>query len=494
MNLAIAQSYDDLYQLKPGGAVFAGGWADGWIVPEPKPGQEWADTYRRLPRESSAEHGPWRTSRTPYLREPMAVLSDDHPCKRVVLVFGTQTGKTEAGNNWVGSIIHQVPGPMMVVQPSQTMGNRWTRQRFNPMVALTSVLSALIKPARGRDSGNTATMKEFPGGFLVIAWAHSASSLSSMPVRYLFMDEVDRYPDDVDGEGHPVDLADRRTATFPRRKVLLTSSPTVKDESAIEAEFELSDQRHYYVPCPHCNHMHILEDDNLTDEAEFLCPAGGHLVQEHHKTWMLENGEWRAHNPDSKIPGFHLPSYYSPIGLGYSWAEIVDLRQKAKDKPEKWKAYVNTIEAKTYEDESGRVDYRDIQARAGGYASRTIPQDCLLLSCGIDTQDDRVAIIVLGWGRNETCWVIDYVELPGDPSQREFWEGTVEPHIERTYTNAFGVEMRVLATGIDSGGHHTHDVYNFTRWRKNKLIFALKGSSQTHKPVIAGRHDRFSIR
>lgn len=475
-----------LYQVADGALAFLAAWGEGWDVPEPMPVDLWADEHRRLPRESSSEHGQWRTERTPYLREPMRVLSDDHPSKRVVLVFGTQTGKTECGNNWIGSSIHQSPSSMMVVQPTDIMGKRWTRQRFNPMVALSPVLRERIKPSRTRDSGNTATMKEFPGGFLVIANAHSASALSSMPVRRLFMDEVDRYPSDVGGEGHPVDLAEARTSSFPRRKILITSSPTVKDESVVWEEWEASDQRHYYVPCPHCGHKQVLRDDQLTDDGVFLCEQGGHFIAEHHKEEMLEQGEWRAHNPESDVPGFHLPSYYAPLGLGLSWPEIVDKRAKARANPDKLKAYTNTIMAEVYEDASGKVAWREVADRAGGYSSRMIPDGCLLLTQGIDTQDDRWAIHVVGHGRGGRLWTIDWIEVPGQPGIEEEWR-KLDKYINATYRNRYGVDMTILATGVDTGGHHTHMAYQFCRTRAHKRVLAMKGSKFQGRPIIPTR-------
>jgi len=488
MNAVAQATYDELYQLPNGGDVFARAWADGWDVPDVVPVDEWADAHRKLPRESSSEHGDWRTSRTPYLREPMRVLSDNHPSKRVVMVFGTQTGKTETGNNWVGSSIHQSPSSMMVVQPTVDMGKRWTRQRLNPMVALTPELSERIKPSRSRDSGNTATMKEYPGGFLVIAGSNSAASLSSMPVRRLFLDEVDRYPSDVDGEGHPVDVADRRTSSFPRRKVLLTSTPTVEDESVIWEEFEASDQRYYYVPCPHCGHEQILKDEGLTDDGVFICEKGGHAIEEHHKTRMIEegNGRWIAHNPQSDVPGFHLASYYAPIGLGYTWSEIVGLRAKAKANPEKWKTYVNTIMAQTYRDESGKVEWKDVADRAGGYSSRAIPDNCLMLTAGVDTQDDRWAIHIMGFGRGR-WYTVDWFEIPGQPGIEEEWEKLDRAVLDVSFINRYGVEMKVLAMGVDTGGHHTHVAYQYCRTRKHRRVLAFKGSKFQGRPIIPSR-------
>ena len=472
--------------LSNGAEVFALAWAEGLRIPKPLPVDEWADEYQILPRESSAEPGPWRTSRTPYLREPMQVLSDDHPAKETILMFGTQTGKTSVGNNWLGSVIHQTPGPAMMVQPTYDMGQRWMRQRFAPMVRQVPVLTERVKSSRSREGGSTGTMKEYPGGALVLAWSNSAANLSSMPVKFLFMDETDRYPDDVDGEGHPCDVAERRTSSYSRRKILKTSSPTVKGESVIEDDFERSDQRHYYVPCPHCGHEHVLIDEHLTDDGRFVCSGCGSHIEEHHKTAMLAAGRWIASNPESDIVGFHLPSYYAPIGLGYTWKEIADLRAQARKNPGKEKTYTNTIMAETYEDESGKVDWKEIADRAGGYSSREIPDGCLMLTAGVDTQDDRWAVKIMGFGRGH-WYTIDWFEIPGEPGTEEEWKKLDQAVLNVTFRNRYGVDMKVLAMAVDTGGHHTHMVYQYCRTRKHKRVLAVKGSKFQGRPIMPTR-------
>lgn len=476
----------DGYQFADAVSVVVAAWVDGLRIPRPLRVDEWAATYRHLPRESSSEHGQWRNDRNPHLIEPMQALSDDDPCQRVVLVFGTQTGKTETGNNWIGSVIHQNPAPLMVLLPTILMGKRWSRQRFNPMRESTPELKALIADPRSRDSGNTSDMKEFPGGFMAIAGANSSASLSSMPVRFLFADEVDRYPSDISDEGHPLDLARRRMSAFPRRKELDTSSPTVTGESVIWEEFEESDQRHRYVPCPHCGNMHVLRDENLTDDGMFLCEACGRFIEEHHKPWMFANAEWRPHNPGSKNKGYHLPSYYSPIGLGYTWKEIADERRKARANPDKQRVYTNTLMAETYEDASGKVEWREVADRAGGYASRTIPEGCLLLTAGIDTQDDRWAVEIMGFGRGR-WFTIDWFEVPGQPGVEEEWEKLDRAVLDVTFRNRYGVDMKVLAVGVDTGGHNTHMAYQYCRTRKHRRVLAMKGSKFYGRPIIPTR-------
>lgn len=231
-------------------SFFNYGFAKG-IRPDPDyTVDEWADAHRILSSVSSSEPGPWQTSRVPYLREIMRCLSPSHPCERVILMKGAQIGGTECGNNWMGFVIHHTPGPMLIVNPTVEMAKRTSKMRIDPAIDNCPSLRELVKSPRTRDSGNTVLMKEFPGGVLVLTGANSAVGLRSMPVRYLFLDEVDGYPNDAGDEGDPVDLAIQRTATFSNRKIFLASTPTLKNYSRIEKAFLEGDQRYFFVPCP----------------------------------------------------------------------------------------------------------------------------------------------------------------------------------------------------------------------------------------------------
>lgn len=269
---------------------------------------EWADRYRRLSGKSAAEPGPYRTSRTPYLREIMDALSPSCPVERVVVMKGAQLGFSEAGNNWAGYVIHKSPGPMMVVQPTVELAKRNSKQRIDPLIEESEALRELVKPARSRDSGNTVLSKEFPGGVLVMTGANSAVGLRSMAVRYLFLDEVDAYPGDVDGEGDPIHLAYARTRTFSRRKVLMVSTPLVTGWSRIEAAFAESDQRRYWVPCPYCGEFQVLKFERLRwpkgepQRAAYYCIACEEAIYNHHKAAMLARGEWRPFTAWTALP------------------------------------------------------------------------------------------------------------------------------------------------------------------------------------------------
>ena len=225
---------------------------------------QWADAHRKLSSRASAEPGQYRTARTPYLREIMDALSPSHPAQRVTFMKAAQVGATEAGNNWIGFVIHHAPGPMLAVLPTLEMAKRTSRGRIDPLIEDSPALKERVQPARSRDAGNSMLSKEFPGGILVLTGANSATGLRSMPARYIFLDEVDAYPASADEEGDPVTLAEARATTFAhRRKVFMVSTPTIRGLSRIEREFEASDQRRYFVPCPHCGHMQWLQFERL---------------------------------------------------------------------------------------------------------------------------------------------------------------------------------------------------------------------------------------
>ena len=278
-----------------GAAEILQAWRDG-MAPEPALlVSDWADKHRMLGSLGSAEPGPWRTNRTPYLRDVMDALSPAHPARRVVFMKGAQVGGTECGNNWIGYVIHHAPGPMLAVQPTTELAKRFSDQRIDPLVEETPAIRQRVAPARSRDSGNRQLSKEFPGGQLVMTGANSAVGLRSMSARFLFLDEVDAYPGDVEGEGDPVALAEARARTFGwRRKTLLVSTPTISGLSRIEREYLASDQRRFFVPCPHCATMQWLRFERLVwekgepDSARYLCEACDGAIGEQHKTAMLD--------------------------------------------------------------------------------------------------------------------------------------------------------------------------------------------------------------
>jgi phage terminase large subunit GpA-like protein len=478
--------------MRDGAAVYKEAFLDG-LRPDPDlTVSEWADKYRMLSNKASAEPGPWRTDRTPYLREIMDCMSSSSPIQKVVFMAGAQLGKTEGINNVVGYMIAHAPGPAMFVQPTIEMAKRLSKQRLDSLIHETPCLADKVAPARSRDSGNTMFSKEYPGGILLLTGANSATGLRSAPCRWILLDEVDAFPHDVDGEGDPCALAERRASTFSRRKIILTSTPTVKDMSRIETEYLASDQRRYFVPCPHCDHMQHLQWKNVQwrdgdpKTATYVCESCGTHIQEHYKSEMLRKGEWRATatGEDKRTAGFHLSSLYSPLGWK-SWEEIVGEFLRAKNDAPLLKTFVNTVLGETWEEEVGaKLGADGLRERAEFYPSNEVPDAASLVTAGVDVQDNRVAIGLYAWGQGEECWLMWHGEIYGDPAGKKLWE-QVDDVVFRTYKRANGDAVKVSAIGVDSGGHFTSEVYTYARERRNRGVFALKGQSQRNKPPIS---------
>ncbi len=462
---------------------------------------EWADKNRMLSSKSASEPGRWRTKRTPYLKEIMDCLSPKSPIQKVVFMKGAQIGGTECGNNWIGYIMHKAPGPIMAVSPTVEMAKRNSRQRIDPLIEDCPALKGLVSSPRSRDKGNTMLSKDFMGGVLVMTGANSAVGLRSMPARYLFMDEVDGYPQDLDGEGDPILLAERRTATFnKRKKIFLVSTPTIKGLSNIEREFENSDKRYYFVPCPYCGGYQRLEWANIrkTDDGsvQYECVHCQKLIGEHYKTQMLENGRWEATNTsDGVTAGFHLSSLYSPVGW-LSWAECVDIYEKAKKNPTLMQGFQNTILGETYEQESEAPEWQRLYETRENYAIGTIPMDGLFLTAGVDIQKDRIECEVVAWGRQKQSWSVEYFVLDGDTAKPEVWR-ELEKVLYKDYPHESGITMPIRVMCVDSG-YATQDVYSFVRqfnqavWggagaraNASRTVVAIKGQSRDTAMILS---------
>lgn len=439
----------------------------------------WADRNRVLSQRASAEPGRWRTARTPYLGEIMDCLSTSSQVERVVLMKGAQVGGTEAGNNWLGYIIDQAPGPAMAVAPTVELAKRMSRQRIDPLIEESPALADLVMPARSRDSGNTVLSKEFPGGLLILTGANSAVGLRSMPVRYLFLDEVDAYPADADGEGDPVGLAVKRTATFARRKILMVSTPTVTGLSRIEAAFEESDQRWYHVPCPECGAYQVLRWRNVhwpkdrPEEARYCCEHCGALVENSRKGSMLAAGEWRATaEGDGRTAGFHLSGLYSPPGW-YSWEDAARDFVKAGRNPNRLKVFVNTVLGETFREAGEAPDWQRLYERREDYAIGRPPPGALYLTAGADVQKDRIEVEIVGWGRRQESWSIEHRVLEGDTTQPVVWQDLTRL-LATAYENEAGGVLHIGKLAIDTG-FRTNEVHAWCIRQAANRVLAIKG-------------------
>lgn len=451
---------------------------------------EWADEHRILSTRMSPEPGLWRTSRTPYLRDIMDSLMPTSPWEKVVFMKGSQVGATETGNNWIGYVIHLSPGPMLVVQPTETMAKRNSKQRIAPLIADSPILRTLVRQNKARDSGNTILSKEFLGGILVLAGANSAQQLRSMPAKYLFLDEVDGYPPSVDREGEPCDLAIARTSNFRRKKILITSTPTIAGRSRIETFFSQSDQNYYFVPCPRCGVLITLLSEQLgwsathPNQGAYRCQECDGESLDHEKTGMLEHGEWHATaQGDGVTRGYHLSSYYSPVGW-LSWTQIMRMRDKASSSAEKLQVFYNTILGVPWADQGEVPDVDRLYERREAYAIGEVPEGGLVLTAGADVQRDRIECEIVAWGRNRHSWSVDYRVLSGDTNQPRVWEELAEL-LNEEFPSAYGGALRIRKLAVDSG-FNTMRVYDWARRMGQMTVMAVKGDSHTHISAFVG--------
>ena len=467
---------------------------EGLMPADPMTVAQWADTHRVLSTKGSAEPGPWRTDRTPYLREPMECLSPSSPWRRVVLMFGSQMGKTEVVLNWLGAIIHLWPAPTLLVQPTLDMAKRLNRQRLEPLLRETPVLSELIAPARARDSGNTMFLKEFRGGLFVLTGANSGSGLQSMPAAYLLADEVSSYPFEADDKGDPLENAEARTSTFPMGKVLITSTPGTRGMCRITHEYETrSDRRQLALKMPCCGALEVLrwrehmKWDTPDGEVFAQCPACGERVSEHHKTTMLMGAQWQATaKGDGVTAGFHLPGWYAPAGWT-SWRQIRDEFLRAKTDPLLLKGWVNKRAAEAWEDEAVAAINADglmAKAQSEAYSSGTVPAGVVLLLMAVDVQDTWLETTVWGFGRGEEMWRIWHQKIEGSPAYEEAWE-QIDSIRKTEWPREDGGTMTIRHCGVDTGGHFTQEAYEFCRQRTREGVVALKGSSTKAAPALS---------
>lgn len=454
---------------------------------------EWADENRFLSSKSSPRAGRWKTSRTPYLKEPMEMMSVGSTASRIVLMFASQLGKTEALNNLIGYTADYAPAPILMVQPTLDMVKKASKQRLAPMIAESPSLRAKFATGKSRDASNTLFEKEFTGGMLLLATSGSAASLASMPIKVVLLDETDRYEETE--EGSASELAETRTANFSDRKIVLTSTPTIKGESEIEAEYEASDQRKYYVPCPYCKHKQLLWFKNLRFDKSnpsvvtYECEECHTHIEEHKKTWMLGNGEWIAKFPDRPVRGYWLNSLYSPVGFS-SWSYIVDRFLRAKDRPERLKVFTNTILGETWEVRGEAPDYEQIYRRRENYVSGTVPKDAFVLTAGADVQENRIEIKIEGWGRDMHRYAVDYITIPGDPDQPEVWR-QMDALLEREFPHELGCTLKIRKLAIDTGGSNTQSVYAWVRDQDPEIVMGVKGKHEM--PMIIGRPTQVDI-
>lgn len=409
----------------------------------------------------------------------------DPTIEEIVVMKSAQVGWTEILCNVVGYIIDRDPSPILLLQPTETMAETWSKDRLSPMVRDTPCLAKLFS-TKSRHSGNTILHKQFPGGHLTLVGANAPSGLASRPIRWVLNDEVDRYPASAGAEGDPISLAKKRTQTFVgNRKILSGSTPTVKGTSRIELAFDQSDKRYYMVPCPHCGGSQRLKWANVQwpegepEKAYYVCEFCGVCLQETDRHRMVRNGKWVATAPFKGIAGFHISELYSPWS---TWAQMAVEFLRAKKNPQTLKTWVNTSLGETWEDAGEKIEADALLARREHY-STIVPANVLLLTAGVDVQGDRLECEVAGWGHDDESWSIDYRIFYGSPSLPDVWRD-LDHFLTTQKDHEYGLKIKISSVCVDSGGNHTEQVYKFTKARQHRRVYSIKGSSTPGSPAV----------
>jgi len=442
---------------------------------------QWADSYRKLSSESCSEPGQWHTDRAEYQRGIMDAVSDA-AVETVVIKSSSQVGKSEIGLNMVGYHIDQDPAPIMVVLPTERDAESWSKDRFAPMVRDTERLRGKLSNPKSRDGSNKILHKKFAGGQLTLVGSNAPSGLAMRPIRILLFDEVDRYPASAGAEGDPVNLAKKRTVTFWNRKIIMVSTPTIKGVSRIDAAWEDSDQRRFWIPCPDCGEYQILRWEqvhwdkdvtgkHLPETAHYSCQHCG-VVWSDPKRWAaVRLGEWRAEKPFVATAGFHLNEIYSP------WIRLEEMVRSflsAKVQgAEGMKTFVNTSLGETWLEAGDAPDWQRLYDRRTAWKIGTVPNGGLFLTAGADVQKDRIEIDVWAWGRGLESWLIDHVVIEGGPGDANAWS-ELNQLLDRTWFHETGASLRIAKLAIDTG-YETPAVYSWARKAGFSQVAPVKG-------------------
>jgi phage terminase large subunit GpA-like protein len=460
---------------------------------------EWADRYREIAPGTSPEAGKWRTSRAPYLRGMQDAFSDPL-VENVVGMCASQVAKTEVLMNVLGYFMHQDPSPILFIRETVGEAAKFSKTRLAKTIAATPVLRDTIHDPKSRTSGNTILIKEFDGGDMTLVGANAPGGLAGQPRRVVLGDERDRWKQSAGTEGDPWDLGYQRTANYWNRKTGRFSSPgsrSIEVEggrmvSPIEKAFEEGDQRYYYVPCPYCGHKQPLVwkqlrwDEGKAETAAYCCEACGVLIGEEMKGQMLAQGEWRATAPFNGTASFHLNGLYSPWAR---WADLVKKWMKAQGNVDALKVFWGTVLAESWEERIGALDPASLQGRSIMYAAE-VPAGVVLLTGGVDVQEDRLELVTRGWGAGMRSWGIQREIFLGDPKLKPGEVGSpwtaLEEARRRQRPREGGGTLSIAVMCVDMG-YAPDEVALYCRPRWKQRVYPVRGSSEATAPTVSRR-------
>ena len=472
-----------------------------WLPPPRLRLSEWADQNAVLSAESSAEVGRWRSY--PFQRGIMDAISD-RKIERVTVMKSARVGWTKMINHAIGYHMHHDPCPILVAQPTIGDAEGYSKDEIGPMIRDTPALAGLIADTSKRDSGNTIVHKVFRGGSLRMVGADSPRGFRRVSIRLLCLDEVDGYAATAGEEGDQIKLAIRRTDTFWNRKILIGSTPTLEATSRVNRAFLLSDQRYYFVPCPHCRHPQVLRWENLRWEKGkpetvlYHCEHCGVGIEYRYQRWMVEEAYrlqregdptmgWVATNPNAAPghAGFHIWAAYS-YSPNATWeklaAEWIDSHKNTEER----KTFINTVLGLPFKGDGDAPDWKRLYDRRESYRTNLVPAGGLVLFAGVDVQRDRLEVEIVAYGRNMESWSVDYRVIPGDTSNHEGADSPwrqIDELLNEQFDHERGGTLAVRMMAIDSGDQ-TQTVYGYCRnWPANRVL-AVKGRDTDYTMLI----------
>lgn len=476
----------------------------GMTPPDDLTVTQWAEAKRRLSAESAAEPGPWRTERTPYLREPMDAFTDPK-VRHIVMVAASQVGKSEFLNNCIGYIIDEDPGSILFIHPTTIDAQEYSKLRIAPMLRDSPALRQKIAAPKSRDSHNTILQKAYPGGILTMCGSTEAHALASKPIRYVFGDERDRWATSAGNEGDPWDLAMARQTTFYNAKAVEVSTTTIKNASAIEAAYYTGTMERWNSKCPHCGEYHEIRWSDIRFEYDeiivshkktykvkkvyYTCPGCGCISTE--AEMKRAPAKWIAENPEAYGQGtrsFWLNAFVSQWA---SWESIVLKYLNALGSTKKMQVVFNTCFGEPWEDRGDIEDEDSLLARREDYGKDKngepveLPPGVLVLTAGVDTQDDRMEYEIVGHGFFGETWGIEKGIVMGRPDDDATWNELDEVVFDRVMRFENGVGLRVSMSFVDEGGHFTQSVRAQCNARISKKVFCIKGMPGQDKPYIS---------
>ena len=476
----------------------------GMTPPDDLTVTQWAEAKRRLSAESAAEPGPWRTERTPYLREPMDAFTDPK-VRHIVMVAASQVGKSEFLNNCIGYIIDEDPGSILFIHPTTIDAQEYSKLRIAPMLRDSPALRQKIAAPKSRDSHNTILQKAYPGGILTMCGSTEAHALASKPIRYVFGDERDRWATSAGNEGDPWDLAMARQTTFYNAKAVEVSTTTIKNASAIEVAYYTGTMERWNSKCPHCGEYHEIRWSDIRFEYDeiivshkktykvkrvyYTCPGCGCISTE--AEMKRAPAKWIAENPEAYGQGtrsFWLNAFVSQWA---SWESIVLKYLNALGSTKKMQVVFNTCFGEPWEDRGDIEDEDSLLARREDYGKDKdgepveLPPGVLVLTAGVDTQDDRMEYEIVGHGFFGETWGIEKGIVMGRPDDDATWNKLDEVVFDRVMRFENGVGLRVSMSFVDEGGHFTQSVRAQCNARISKKVFCIKGMPGQDKPYIS---------